>query len=82
MESSDGLEQDAFLALWQAGRPCALTNPRAVRRFVEAMGRLEKTDRIDAEVIALFAAARRIKPTRHLANSNKGFARLLPGRGR
>jgi transposase len=63
MEASGGIEQIAFLALWRAGLPCALTNPRAVRRFAEAMGKLEKTDRIDAEVIARHAAARRVKPT-------------------
>ncbi|KPF90695.1 transposase, partial [Novosphingobium sp. AAP83] len=43
MEASGGVEQDAFPALWQAGMPCALNNPKAVRRFAEAMGRLEKT---------------------------------------
>lgn len=63
MEASGGIEQDAFLALWHAGMPCALTNPRAVRRFAEAMGRMEKTDRIDAEVIAGYGAARRLRPT-------------------
>ena len=63
MEASGGIEQAAFLALWRAGLPCALTNPRTVRRFAEAMGRLEKTDRIDAEVIARHAEARRIRPT-------------------
>lgn len=63
MEASGGIEQEALLGLWQAGLPCALTNPRAVRRFAEAMGRLEKTDRIDAEVIARYGAARRLRPT-------------------
>lgn len=63
MEASGGVEQDAFLALWHAGMPCAVINPRAVRRFAEAMGRLEKTDRIDAEVIARYGAARRLRPT-------------------
>lgn len=63
MEASGGVEQDAFRALWQAGMPCALSNPKAVRRFAEAMGRLEKTDRIDAEVIARYAAARRMQPS-------------------
>lgn len=63
MEASGGVEQAAFLALWQAGLPAALTNPRAVRRFAEAMGKLEKTDRIDAEVIARHAGARRIQPS-------------------
>ena len=63
MEASGGIEQPAQLALWQQGCPCALANPKAVRRFAEAMGRLEKTDRIDAEVIAGYAAAKRLQPT-------------------
>jgi transposase len=62
MEASGGIEQAAYLALWQRGCPCAIANPRSVRCFAEAMGHLEKTDRIDARVIAGFAAARRLKP--------------------
>lgn len=63
MEASGGVEQSAYLALWRQGCPCAIANPKAVRRFAEAMGRLEKTDRIDAELIAGYAAAKRLKPT-------------------
>lgn len=58
MEASGGLERTAFLLLWQAGLACALANPRQVRRYAQAMGRLEKTDAIDAAMIARFAAAR------------------------
>jgi transposase len=43
--------------------PCALTNPRSVRRYAEAMGLLEKTDRLDAGVIARFAHAKNLQPT-------------------
>ena len=63
MEASGGIEQPAYLALWRQGCPCAIANPKAVRRFAEAMGHLEKTDRIDAEAIARYAAARRLEPT-------------------
>lgn len=42
--------------------PAAIVNPRAVRRFAEAMGILEKTDRIDPGIIAWFAEAKRIAP--------------------
>lgn len=28
MQASGGIEQEALLALWRAGLPCALTNPR------------------------------------------------------
>jgi transposase len=63
MEATGGHERAAFLLLWEAGVPCALVNPRNVRRFAEAMGALEKTDRIDADMIGRFAIARDIKPT-------------------
>ncbi len=38
-------------SLWAAGVPAAIVNPRAVRRFAEAMGIREKTNRIDTGVI-------------------------------
>lgn len=63
MEASGGIEQPAFLALWQAGQPCAIANARSVRRFAEAMGYLEKTDRIDAMMIARFAEAKQMVAT-------------------
>ena len=63
MEASGGVEQAAFLALWKQGQPCAIANPRAVRSFADAMGFLEKTDRIDAEVIAGYAAAKKLVAT-------------------
>jgi transposase len=40
-----------------------MTNPRSVRRYAESMGILEKTDRIDASVIARFAHAKNLQPT-------------------
>ena len=60
LEATGGYEQLAFGLLWAQGMPCALVNPRSVRRFAEAMGLLEKTDRIDAGVIAWYAEAKRI----------------------
>lgn len=63
MEASGGIERPAFMELWRRGQPCAVANPRAVRSFAEAMGRLEKTDRIDAEIIAGYAQAKRMVPT-------------------
>lgn len=55
MEATGGLEKLAFSLLWDAGLACAIANPRQVRRFAEAMGYLEKTDALDAGVIAEFA---------------------------
>ena len=52
-----------MLLLWESGIACALANPRSVRRFAESMGFLEKTDRIDAGIIAHFAQVRDLSPT-------------------
>ena len=62
MEATGGHERLAFSLLWAEGMPSAIVNPRSVRQFAEAMGLLEKTDRIDAEAIAWYAEAKRIAP--------------------
>lgn len=62
MESSGGIERVPFYQLWADGIACAIVNPRSVRDFAKAMGYLEKTDRIDAQVIAHFAATKGIVP--------------------
>jgi transposase len=62
LEATGGYERLAFGRLWAGGLACAVVNPRAVRRFAEAMGLLEKTDRIDAAAIAWYAQAKRIAP--------------------
>ena len=63
MEATGGYERRAFLRLWELGQPCAVTNALHVRRYAEAMGALEKTDRIDAAMIARFAQAKDLRPT-------------------
>jgi transposase len=63
MEATGGYERKAFLLLWAQGLPCAVTNARNVRQYAEAMGVLEKTDRIDASIIARFARAKDLQPT-------------------
>src|SRR6187399_3176442 len=55
MEASGGVERLAYALLWEQGLAAALVNPRGVRDYARAMGHLEKTDRIDARVIAGFA---------------------------
>ena len=76
MEASGGYEQAAFLGLWRAELPCAVVNALAVRNFAKAMGSLEKTDRIDAQIIARYAAARRIAPTPPASQDQRKMASL------
>jgi transposase len=62
MEATGGYEQQAFAQLSAAGLPVAILNPRAVRQFSQSMGRLEKTDRIDAGMIAWYAEVKQSPP--------------------
>lgn len=55
MEATGGLEARAARMLQLDGYPVAVVNPRQVRDFAKALGRLAKTDAIDAEVLARFA---------------------------
>jgi transposase len=63
MEATGGYERQAFALLSGHGLPVAILNPRAVRQFAQSMGRLEKTDRIDAAMIAWFAEVKRSQPS-------------------
>lgn len=58
LEATGGYEKQPFALLWAQGVPVAILNPRAVRDFAKAMGWWEKTDRIDAQIIAQFAAVK------------------------
>lgn len=55
LESTGGLELAAATSLLEAALPVAVVNPRRVRDFAKALGRLAKTDPIDAELLAKFA---------------------------
>jgi transposase len=56
MESTGGYETDLAVALSDAGLPVAVVNPKRIRDFARATGRLAKTDQIDARMIAGYAA--------------------------
>jgi transposase len=77
MEASGGYEQLVFALLWEKKVPCAIVNARAVRWFAESMGRLEKTDRIDAGMIAEYAKAKRIVAQQPDTATQKRLAALV-----
>ena len=59
VEATGGFETVVVAALAAAGLPVVVVNPARVRAFAAALGRRAKTDPIDAQVIAQFAAATR-----------------------
>jgi transposase len=70
LEASGGYEVPVAAALATAGVPIAVVNPRQVRHFAQATGILAKTDRLDARVLARFAAAVQPEP-RPLADATQ-----------
>lgn len=60
LEATGGYEAPVVAALASAGLPVVVVNPRQVRDFARATGRLAKTDALDATVLALFGA--RVQP--------------------
>ena len=57
LEATGRYHRAAAAALLEAGLNAAVVNPKQVRAYAAARGRLEKTDRIDAEVLAAFGRA-------------------------
>jgi transposase len=67
MEASGGYQRQLLASMVAQKLPALAVNPRQTRDFAKAVGKLEKTDEVDARVLALFAE--RIRPAvRQLAD--------------
>lgn len=79
MEATGGYEAALACALQAAGFAVAVVNPRQARDFAKAMGYLAKTDRVDAAMLAEFAAVlmRRDDLARYLRPLDQPHQRLL-----
>ena len=62
LEATGRLESAAVSAMAVAGIPLAIVNPRQVRDFARSTGRLAKTDKLDAQMLARFADVVRPEP--------------------
>jgi len=62
-EASGGYEQPAVQAMQIQGIPVSVANPTRVRRLADALGKLAKTDAIDAKNIAEYAKIVDTEPT-------------------
>lgn len=60
LEATGGYELLGVAALVAAGLPVVVANPRQVRDFARSTGQLAKTDKLDADILALFAE--RVRP--------------------
>ena len=80
LEATGGFEIAAAAALCAAGLPLAVVNPRQIRDFARATGRLAKTDALDAEAIARFAEAVRPEPRPMPDKQARALAELVARR--
>jgi transposase len=60
LEASGGYQRQLLAAMLAKKMPAVAVNPRQARDFAKAIGRLEKTDKVDAQMLALFAE--RVRP--------------------
>jgi transposase len=80
LEATGGFEAVVAAAVAGAGLPLAVVNPAQVRAFARATGRLAKTDRLDAALIARFAEQVRPEPRPVASEQAQGLAELVARR--
>ena len=79
MEATGGLERALTVECGLRGMPVVVVNPRQIKDFARSTGRLAKTDALDAQVIARFAAA--VRPeVRPLPDAEAGRLKALVAR--
>lgn len=81
LEATGGLERPLAAALANAELPVCVVNPRQVRDFARGIGRLAKTDPIDAAVLARFAEVVQ-PPVRPIADAETRALQALVTRRR
>jgi transposase len=68
VEATGGYQRAVVDALFRAGLAVAVVNPARVRQFARACGLLAKTDKLDAQVLAVFG--QRVQPRRYEGKSD------------
>lgn len=63
MEATGRYEMDIATAAFEKGLPVCIVNPIQIRQFARASSQLAKTDKLDAQIIASFAAKMQPDPT-------------------
>lgn len=80
LEATGGFEVTVAAALAAAGLPVAVVNPRQIRDFARATGKLAKTDALDALAIARFAEAVRPEPRPLKNDETRALGELIARR--
>lgn len=81
LEATGGYEAMLAAELHLAGLPVAVVNPARIRAFARANGQLAKTDKLDAAVIALFAAKMQPPAQEQIDKNSRKMKALVARRG-
>jgi transposase len=76
-EATGGYEKKLVLALADAELPFRVVNPARVRDFAKSHGILAKTDKLDAKVLAKFAAERKLEPQKLQNETQRKLKELI-----
>jgi len=76
-EATGGCERKGVAALQEKNISVSVINPRQVRDFARAQGRLAKTDQIDAKVLADFGRAMSPEPMKAQSAAQTALAELV-----
>lgn len=77
LEATGGFERHLVAELLEAGYNVVVANPRQVRDFAKGIGKLAKTDRIDAAVLAYFAQVVKPQPRQKPSQNAVNLAELV-----
>jgi len=80
MEPTGGYEVAPLIALQDAGLDVAVVNARRIREFARAAGRLAKTDKLDAEILARYGAVIKPEPQEPLDEQSRTLKALVARR--
>jgi len=80
LEATGGYERHLVADLLNAGHKVVVANPRQVRDFARGLGQLAKTDRLDAQILARFAAMVQPEPRRRAPEQVAILAELVTRR--
>jgi transposase len=77
LESTGGYERLVLGEVYATGLPVARVNPGRVREFAKSIGQLAKTDRLDADLLALYAEKVRPDPTKLASDEEQQLDALV-----
>ena len=77
VEGTGGYERQVVVAMQDAGLPAMVVNPRQVRDFAKGIGKLVKTDAIDAGVLAHYGQVVNPPPARRLSANERALQDLV-----